>query len=88
MNWYDDALIKEDTEEKITEFNYEKFIHPELLKGVDTKSSEFIEKIRLMNFLSKTKYERLQEAKQKFSTLMPLLKGLNEKEQRSLIHLL
>jgi phosphoglycerate-specific signal transduction histidine kinase len=88
MNWFDDALTKEDTEEKITEFNYEKFIHPELLKGVDTKSPEFIEKIRVMNFLSKTKYERLQEAKKKFSTLMPLLKGLSEKEQRSLVHLL
>lgn len=88
MNWFDDALIKEDTEEKITEFNYEKFIHPELLKDVDTKSPEFLEKIRLMNFMSKTKYERLQEAKQKFSTLMPLLKGLSEKEQRSLVHLL
>lgn len=88
MNWFDDALIKEDTEEKITEFNYEKFIHPELLKGVDTKSPEFLEKIRLMNFMSKTKYELLQEAKQKFSTLMPLLKGLSEREQRSLVHLL
>ena len=88
MNWYDDALTREDTEEKITEFNFEKFIHPELLKGVDTKSPEFIEKIRIMNFFSKTKYERLQEAKKKFSSLMPLLKGLNEKEQRSLIHLL
>jgi hypothetical protein len=66
MNWYDDARIREDREEKITEFNYEKFIHPELLKGVDTKSPEFLEKIKIMNFFSKTKYEKLQEAKKEF----------------------
>jgi hypothetical protein len=57
FNWYDDARIREDREEKITEFNYEKFIHPELLKGADTKSPEFLEKIKIMNFFSKTKYE-------------------------------
>jgi hypothetical protein len=59
MSWFDDALMREDQEEKITEFNYEKFIHPELLKNVDTKSPEFLEKIRVMNFFSKTKYEKL-----------------------------
>ena len=59
MSWYDDARVREDLEEKITEFNYEKFIHPELLKGVDTKSPEFLEKIKVMNFFSKTKYEKL-----------------------------
>lgn len=88
MNWYDDARVKEDREEKITQFNYEKFIHPELLKGVDTKSPEFLEKIKIQNFFSKTKYEKLQDAKKEFSELMPFLSGLNEKEQRSLIHLL
>lgn len=77
FNWYDDARLREDSEEKITEFNYEKFIHPELLKGVDTKSSEFLEAIKIMNFTSRTKYERLQEAKQEFMKLMPFLRGLN-----------
>ena len=41
MDWYDDAYTREDREEKITEFNYENFIHPELLKDVDTKSADF-----------------------------------------------
>ena len=37
-DWYDDANILIDEETKITEFDYENYLDPNLLKGVDTKS--------------------------------------------------
>ena len=46
-----------DPEEKITEFNYENFLSPETLKGMDTQSDEFKHYVRTLNFNSKTKYE-------------------------------
>jgi hypothetical protein len=41
MDWFDDARLEVDTEEKITEFNYEKFLHPAYLRTVDTSSDKF-----------------------------------------------
>lgn len=46
MDWYDDARMEVDTEEKITEFNYEKFLHPAYLRTVDTSSDQFKQEIR------------------------------------------
>lgn len=40
-----------DEEKKITEFDYENYIDPQLLQGVDTSSESFKKAIRLMNFL-------------------------------------
>jgi hypothetical protein len=54
-NYYDH--LKFDTEEKITEFNYEKFIPKNVLKKMDTKSEAFKRYIKLANFNSKTKFE-------------------------------
>jgi hypothetical protein len=43
-----------DEEKKITEFDYENFIHPDLLKHFDTKSESFKQQVRLLNLHSKT----------------------------------
>ena len=51
-NHYDG--LEFDTEEKITEFNYEKFIPAELLKGMDKNSKEFKNLIKKMNFNTRT----------------------------------
>ena len=39
--WHDDATTSVDSEEKITEFDYEKYLNPELLKRCDTESEDF-----------------------------------------------
>lgn len=57
MNWNDDEQMEMDEEKKITEFDYENYIHPLLLKKVNTKSSDFKQTIRYLNLTSKTKYE-------------------------------
>jgi hypothetical protein len=59
MRWHDDAFVIRDHEEKITEFNYEKFIPSEILKTFDTTSEDFKLYIKMLNFTSKTKYEQL-----------------------------
>ena len=88
VDWADDALVEWDNEEKITMFNYEKFIHPEILATYNTESDEFKMLIKKMNLSSKTRYEQHQANKDEFKKLMPLLSQLEEEEQRSLIHLL
>lgn len=79
-------LINRDTEEKITEFNYEKFFPQGALDGVDTNSEEFKMKIKKMNLQMKTKYEQHIENKKQFQQLMPLLRGLTADEMRALVH--
>ena len=85
-DWNEDSNLKFDDETKITEFDYENHISPEVLKGVDTSSQEFKDFIRMVNFQSKTRYEKFQEQKEKFSELMPHLAGLTKDEMRALLH--
>lgn len=85
-DWDKDHKI--DKEDKITEFNYEKYIHEDVLAQMDTDSDEFKELIRALNFSSNTEYQQHQKDKQKFREMMPLLSELNAKEQRDLIHML
>lgn len=59
--WNDLDLLDRDPEEKITEFNYEKFFPEGALDGVDTHSQEFKNKIKLMNLTTRTKYEQHKE---------------------------
>lgn len=88
MNWYEDARTRQDNEEKITEFNFEKFLSADLLATVDTDGPEFKTFVKLANLTSATKHERLQKAKEQFKSLMPLLASLTPVEQRSLVHLI
>ena len=60
-DWHEDSDMKEDNEFKITEFDYENYLSPELLKNVDTNTESFKDLVRMLNFTSKTSYERLQE---------------------------
>ena len=46
-----------DEEKKITEFDYEEYIHPGLLEGINTQSKDFKELIRMLNLSTKTEYE-------------------------------
>ena len=68
-DWHADARVGTDTETKITEFDYEKYLNSDLLKNVDTSTPEFKNFVRQLNFTSKTKYEALQEKKKQFGKL-------------------
>lgn len=85
-SWYKFADLETDLEKKITEFDYENYIDPALLKNIDTSDPSFKEMIKIMNLASKTEYELHQEQKEAFKELMPMLKNLNADEQRALIH--
>jgi len=52
---YDGLLF--DSEAKITEFEYEKFIPPQILKTMDTDSEEFKTYVKLKQIKSKTEFE-------------------------------
>ena len=67
-----------DPETKITEFDYEKYLNPELLKNCDTTTPEFKNTIRMLNYMTKTRFEDLQNKKAKFSKLQTQMTGLNE----------
>ena len=51
-DWFADARFQFDTENKITEFEYEKFLNPALLANVDTSTPRFKEFVRILNFTS------------------------------------
>ena len=88
QGYYDDAMVREDPETKITLFDFEKYLSPELLKNVDTDSQDFKTFVKLLNFSTRTEIERLEDNKEAFKQLMPVLSYLNEEEQRALIHYL
>ena len=85
-NYFEDASESIDREEKITEFNYEDYLNPELLKGIDTESDDFKLFIKTLNFYSKTRLEKLEHDKKIFREFMPMLAGLTPAEQKALIH--
>jgi hypothetical protein len=66
MRWHDDTLVSRDTEDKITEFNYEKFIPQDVLNTFDTDSEDFKLYVKMLNYTSKTNYEQLQANKEEF----------------------
>jgi len=66
QKWYQDSATIRDEETKITEFDYENYFHPDLLKNVDTDSKDFLRLVRGLNLASKTEYERLQDNKASF----------------------
>lgn len=53
-DWHEFAQSLVDAEEKITEYNYEKFIGASVLEGVDTDSKSFKELVMALNFVSRT----------------------------------
>ena len=87
-DWNTFSSTKFDPETKITEFDYENYLNPELIKGLDTKSAEFKDMIRKLNYLTKTRLEAHEYQKTHFRKLQGVLTGLNANEQRALIHLL
>lgn len=56
-DWFADSRVRFDSETKITEFDYENYLNPSLLKGVDTSTPEFKQFVRKLNFMSRTWYE-------------------------------
>lgn len=79
-SWYKFSDLETDLEKKITEFDYENYIDPALLKNIDTSDPSFKELIKIMNLASKTEYELHQDQKQAFRELMPMLRNLNADE--------
>jgi len=55
MSWDEDLYTEVDSEFKITEFNYEDFIHKDVLESINTDSEEFKQMIKYMNITTKTR---------------------------------
>jgi len=87
-DWHAHSRVNTDSETKITEFDYENYLNPALIKDMDTSSPEFKEFVHQLNFLTKTKYEAHQEKKNQFAKLQQVLAPLNAEEKRALIHLI
>lgn len=84
-SWYWDKRIVVDPEQKITEFDYENYIDPQMLPA-DVESEDFKKFIRLLNLSSRTEFEAFQDAKEEFKRLMPMLRGLTKDEQEAFLH--
>ena len=61
QDWHSDAQVRDDKEVKITEFDYENYLSPALLKNVETDSAEFKDLVKMLNYSTKTQYEGLQD---------------------------
>jgi uncharacterized protein YdiU (UPF0061 family) len=86
--WNAYAGVKFDPEEKITEFNYEKFISKQLLKNMDTTSDEFKRYIKMLNLTTRTELERHKDNQENFKKMMPILSRLDEEETEIFLHLI
>lgn len=56
-DWNEFESLEQDKETKITEFDYENYLNPDLLKNADTNSKEFKNFVRHLNYATKTRYE-------------------------------
>ena len=86
--WTHYDAVKFDTEEKITEFNYEKFIPRAQLKNMDTSSEEFKLMIKEMNLKQKTQMEAHKDNQDQFKNVMSMLAHLTPREGKDFVHLL
>ena len=59
-----------DLEQKITEFDYERFLPKGMLENIDKDSPEFKLMIKQMNFDTKTKYEQHLENQKEYQEYM------------------
>lgn len=87
VEWNSYDHLKFDPEDKITEFNYEKFIPKQVLSKMDTKSAEFKKFIKLTNLNSKTKWEQHKDNQENFSELMQIITQLSQEETEIFLHL-
>ena len=87
-DWNHYQGVNFDNEEKITEFNYEKFIDKHLLEGVDTTSEDFKNTIKMLNFQSRTDMEQHEENRENLKKMMPIFRTLDEEETEILLHLI
>jgi hypothetical protein len=88
VDWNTYEGVNFDPEEKITEFNYEKFINKQILKSWDTNSDEFKMHIKKLNLSSRTQFEQHQDNQEEFKKLMPLLSNLDEEETEIFMHMI
>lgn len=58
LEWNHFEGVLFDSEEKITEFNYENYIPKHILNSVDTHSDEFKTMVKQMNFNTNTQFEQ------------------------------
>jgi hypothetical protein len=83
-NWYDYSTLSRDPQTKITEFDYENYIHKSLLKNVRTDTEEFKQMVRTLNLMTHTDYEQHQRSKEEFTNNMAVFRGLDKDEIRTL----
>lgn len=81
-----DHGIKFDPQTKITEFEFEKYLNPQLLQRVNSQNPSFVDFVRKQNFYTNTDYEQLQEDKDAFAHSMKILPNLTVEDQRALLH--
>lgn len=63
--WFEDAQVKIDKENKITEFEYENYFDPSLARNKDLCSTdEFKRLVRTLNYFQKTRIENYQNNKE------------------------
>lgn len=65
--WSHYDALEIDHEQKITEFDYEKFLPNGFLDTVNKDDDDFKTFIKKLNFNSRTEYERHQENKKEFT---------------------
>ena len=68
QKWYEDAFVDFDKEHKITEFDYENYFDPNLLKRNKalTESDDFKTLVKALNLFTYTDYEKLQQNKKEY----------------------
>lgn len=86
--WYNDVDKLIDSEDKITEFNFEQFFDASLMEKVDYNSASFKELVKSLNFFSRTKMQVSEDNRKKFQDLMPHLAHLTADEKRDLVHMM
>jgi len=86
--WDAYANVEFDLEEKITEFEYEKFIPKQILATMDTESQEFKNYVKMLNLKTRTSLESHKDKQEQFKQLMPLFAGLSIVEKDDLMHTL
>jgi len=86
-NWDHYEGVNFDSEEKITEFNYEQYIDKHLLAGIDTRSQDFKNTVKSLNLQTRTAMEQHDDNKESFKQMMPILTTLDEEETEIFLHM-
>ena len=83
---YEDMVF--DSEDKITEFNYENYIPEYMVKSVDNRGGAFKDVVKASNLFTKTNFEQHCADQTEFRKLMPILATLDDEESEIFFHMI